>query len=99
MAVYENAEIRQGGNVIRVNVDLDASFPLATGSAEWRGTLQPPNNTGLALGESYTLVLPGFSPARILITSEANAVDGSVTFEGVGEMPVSRPPEHVHDAK
>lgn len=94
MALFQNAQIRQGGNTIRVNVLVDAYVPMTTGRLEWFGELRPPNNTGLALGESYTLVLPGYSPAKILITSDANAVDGSVTFKGVGNMPqeVSRQP-------
>lgn len=102
MAVHENAEIRKGGNAIRVNVVVDGFVPVtgpAAGKVEWSGVLLPPNNTGLALGESYTLVLPGYSSAKIEITSEAHANDGTVTFKGVGEMPVGRPSEQIQGAK
>jgi hypothetical protein len=102
VAQFKNAEIRQAGNVIRANVDVDSSVPITgplAGKAEWRGVLRPPNNTGLALGEAYTLLLPGFSPAKIVITSEANPVDGSVTFKGVGELPVAVPSRQVQKVK
>ena len=99
MGVYQNAEIRKGGNTIRVNVSVDANIPLATGVVEWGGTLNPPNNIGLVLGETYTLLLPGFSPAKIEITSEANPVDGAVTFTGVGEPPKGKNPKEVRSLK
>jgi len=102
VAQFKNAEIRQAGNVIRANVEVDSSVPITgpeAGRVEWRGVLRPPNITGLALRETYTLVLPGFSPAKILITGEANPVDGSVTFEGVGEFPVAVPSQQVQKAK
>jgi len=99
VALYKNAEIRKGGNTIRANVVVDTYVPLTTASVEWGGTLHPPNNTGLALGESYTLVLPGFTPAKILITSEASPHDGIVSFKGVGAMPVGASSNEVHGAK
>jgi len=102
MAVFRNAEIRQAGNVIRANVEVDSFVPStgpSAGTVEWNGVIRPPNNTGLALGETYVLVLPGFSPAKIVITSEANSEDGTVTFKGVGESPVSVPSRQVQIAK
>ena len=105
MRAFNNAEIRQAGNVIRANVEVEVDFgsvPISApsaGNVEWSGVLRPPNNTGLALGETYTLVLPGFSPAKIAITGEANPVDSSVTFKGVGELPVSMPSRQVQSAK
>lgn len=90
MAVLKNAEIRHGGNAIRANVEVDGFVPVTGPSAGkflWSGTLRPPNNTGLIKGETYTLVLPGCPPARIEITEEANPVDGSVPFKGIGDMP------------
>jgi len=102
VAQFKNAEIRQASNVIRANVEVDSFVPItgqSTGKDEWSGVLRPPNNTGLALGEAYTLLLPGFSPAKILITSEANPVDGSVTFKGVGELPVAVASQQVQKAK
>lgn len=86
MAEYQNAEIRRGGDVVRVNVVVDVQVPLATGRAEWNGILRPPNNTGLINGEAYTLILPGFLPAKILVTSEAHAIDGAVQFQGIGDL-------------
>lgn len=92
MEHFKNAEIRQAGNVIRANVEVDSFVPITAqspGNVEWLGVLRPPNNTGLALGEAYMLVLPGFAPAKIVITGEADPEDGSVTFKGVGELPVA----------
>ena len=96
MALYRDAEIRKGGNRVRMNlmVDAYAYVRMVTGRAEWEGTLHPPNNIGLTLSESYTLVLPGFSPAKILITSEANAIDGTVSFKGVGEIRFMEPNDY-----
>jgi hypothetical protein len=102
MMQYKNAEIRQAGRTIRANVEVDASVPVtgpSAGKVEWDGVLWPPNNTGLELFETYTLVLPGFSPAKIVITEEANPVDGSVRFKGVGGMPASMHSRQVQDAK
>jgi hypothetical protein len=99
MAVYQNAEIRKGGNTIRVNVSVDAYIPLATELVEWDGKLLPPNNIGLVLGETYMLFLPDCSPAKIEITSEADQVDRVVTFKGVGEPPKAKPAKEVHSAK
>lgn len=93
MAVFDNAEIHQGRKVIRVNVDVDGFVPItgqSAGEYHWSGVLRPPNNTGLIRGETYTLVLPGYSPARIKVTDEANPVDGSVPFRGIGDMPKRR---------
>jgi hypothetical protein len=92
MAVFKNAEIRQGGNVIRVNVDgfVPITGPSA-GRYQWSGVLTPPNNTGLIRGETYTLILPDYSPARIEVTDEANPEDGSVPFRGIGDMPKRQP--------
>jgi hypothetical protein len=90
--IYENAEIRRAGKVIRANVEVDSYVPITGPSAAkvvWSGVLRPPNNTGLLLGETYTLVLPDFGPAKIEITEEANPVDGSVSFRGIGELPAS----------
>jgi hypothetical protein len=90
MAVFKNAEIRHGGNVIRVNVEVDGFVPItgpAAGKYQWSGVLRPPNNTGLIRGETYTLILPDCSPARIEVTDEASPVDGSVPFKGIGDMP------------
>jgi len=73
-------------------VEVDTYVPVtepSSGKVGWSGLLQPPNNIGLALGETYTLILPGLSPAKIVITSEANPVDGSVTFEGLSEFPMA----------
>ena len=87
---YTNAEIRQAGQVIRCNVELYANIP-ATGpeaaQVQWQGVLRPPNNTGLEIDERYTLALPDCSPVTIKIMSEANHVDGSVKFKGVGAPP------------
>lgn len=102
MAVYKNAEIRRSGHVIRVNVEVDGFVPVtgpSAGKVEWGGVLRPPNNIGLALDESYTLVLPEFSPTKIQITSEANPVDGSVTFKGIGEVPVRVSSQQVQVAR
>lgn len=55
MTVYRDAEIRKGGNPIRVNVEVDVSIRMDTESVEWQGTLHPPNNIGLVLGETYTI--------------------------------------------
>ena len=93
MAGFTNAEIRHGGNAIRANVEVDEFVPItgpSAGSVQWNGLLRPPNNTGLIKGEIYTLILPGYSPARIEITEEANPVDGSVAFKGIGDMPKSK---------
>jgi hypothetical protein len=94
MAVYKNAEIRRAGEVIRGDVEVDAFVPVTGSSAgkiQWSGVLRPPNNTGLARREIYTLVLPGNVAAKIQITDEANPVDGSVPFKGIGAPPVSDP--------
>ena len=102
MAQYKNAEIRRASYVIRANVEVDGFVPStgpSAGNLEWSGVFRPPNNTGLALGETYTLVIPGFSPARIVITGEANPVDGSVTFKGVGEFRTNVPSKKVQNAK
>lgn len=100
MAVYKNAEIRAAGHVIRTNVDVDCSFSIIDPVAGvWTGLLLPPNNTGLLLGESYLLVIPGLSPAKIAITSEANAADGSVTFKGIGELPAKARSAQVQNAR
>jgi hypothetical protein len=90
---YNNAEIRQSGRVIRANVGVEVdSFVPVTGELAgvrvWSGVLRPPNNIGLVPGETYTLVIPGFLPTKIEITSEASAHDGSVPFRGVGSLPV-----------
>ena len=102
MAEYNNAEIKRAGQVIRANVHVDSYVPVngpSAGEVQWSGVLRPPNNTGLELGETYTLVLPGLSPAKILITDEANPVDGSVTFQGVGQLPAAVPSKQVQKAK
>jgi len=102
MAVFKNAEIRQGDRVIRVNVEVDSSVPItgpSAGTVEWGGVLRPPNNTGLMFDESYVLILPGFAPAEIMITDEANPVDGSVTFKGLGDLPKAVQSQHVQNAK
>lgn len=94
MAIYKDAEIRHGGIVIRVNVEVDGYVPVtgtAAGKFEWHGVLRPPNNTGLTPGEIYTLVLPGYLPAKIEICEEANPIDGSVSYKGVGEPPKNSP--------
>lgn len=91
MVEHKNAQIRQAGRTIRANVEVDGYVPVAgpsAGQIQWHGVLRPPNNTGLEVDETYTLVLPGFSPAKIVITEEANPVDGSVAFKGVGSTPV-----------
>jgi len=93
MAVFKNAEIRHGGNVIRANVEVDGFVPItgpSAGTLQWSGTLRPPNNTGLIKGGTYTLILPGYSPTRIEVTDEANPIDGSVPFRGIGDMPTSK---------
>jgi hypothetical protein len=102
VAVYKNAEIRKAGDVIRANVEVDSFVPISgpsAGTVEWSGILRPPNNTGLIMDETYTLVLPGFSPAKITITGEANPVDGSVTFKGIDELRVSAPSRQVQESK
>jgi len=102
VAQFTNAEIRHGSRVVRANVELDSFIPitgLSAGEVEWSGVLRPPNNTGLAPGETYTLVLPNFSPARILITGEANPIDGSVSFQGVGQPPVGMRQQQVQKSK
>jgi hypothetical protein len=101
MAIYENAEIRHGGIAIRVNVEVDAEVPItgsAAGNVEWHGVLRPPNNTGLNSRETYTLVLPGFLPAKIEIYEEASPIDGSVSYKGVGEPPQSAPAKRKKNA-
>lgn len=95
MARYQNAEIRKSGQTIRVNVivDIDGYVPITGPSAAsyvWNGVLHPPNNTGLTLADVYQLMLPDFAPARIRITSEANPIDGTVSFEGLGEIPLHK---------
>jgi hypothetical protein len=90
MTVSKNAEIRQGGNVIRVNVEVDGFVAItgpSAGKYQWSGVLRPPNNIGLIRGETYTLILPDYSPARIEVTDEANPVDGSVPFRVIGDLP------------
>lgn len=102
MAVYKNAEIRLGGHLIRVNVEVDSSVPItgpAAGTVEWGGVLRPPNNTGLVPGEIYLLVIPALSPAKIEITSEANAADGSVTFKGIGDFPANARTPQIQNAR
>ena len=92
MTTLKNAEIKQGGNVIRVNVEVQTAVAItgpSAGKSEWSGVLNPPNNTGLTLGEIYTLVLPGLQSAKIEITDEANSIDGSVPFKGIGVLPLS----------
>jgi hypothetical protein len=94
MAYYRNAEIRQGSRTIRVNVDVDGFMPVTgplAGKFQWGGVLRPPNNTGLEPNETYLLLIPGFSAAKIVITEEPNPVDGSVAFTGIGDMPTSEP--------
>jgi hypothetical protein len=93
MAVFKNTEIRQGGNVIRANVEVDGFVPVtgpAAGRFQWSGVLKPPNNTGLVNGETYTLILPGYPAAKIEVTDEANPIDGSVPFKGIGDVPKSK---------
>jgi len=92
MTQYTNAEIRVGRHTIRVDVTVDSYTPISTATPEWTGVLRPPNNTGLAPGQTYTLVLPGYSPAHIRVTSEANPIDGTVTFCGVSDMPTCKAP-------
>lgn len=102
MAIYEGAEIRHGGIIIRVNVKVDGYAPMngpEAGKFIWHGVLQPPNNTGLTPGEIYTLVLPGFLPAKIEICEEANPIDGSVRYQGVGEPPRHAPAKRETNAK
>jgi len=94
VATYYNAEIRHGGAVIRTDVAVDVDqtdVSIATASVTWGGHLLPPNNTGLTVGQQYTLVLPEFAPAKIVITGEPNPVDGVVSFKGVGPLPRSIP--------
>jgi hypothetical protein len=98
MALFKNTEIRRAGEVIRGDVEVDVSVPItgpSAGQIEWSGVLRPPNNTGLARGETYMLVLPGYVPAKIQITDEANAVDGSVPFKG-REPLISEPKKVQH---
>ncbi len=45
------------------------------------------------------LVLPGFAPAKIVITGEADPEDGSVTFKGVGELPAALRSQRVQKVK
>ena len=90
MPLIPNAEIRQGNRAIRVNVAVDSSVPITgpnAGTVGWGGVLRPPNNTGLLVDESYMLILPGFLPATIVITEEANPIDGTVAFKGIGDLP------------
>jgi hypothetical protein len=91
VAIYKNAVIRHGSATIRTDVAVDsADVSLsAPESVNWAGRLLPPNNTGLTVGQQYTLILPKFSPAKIVITEEPNRVDGVVLFRGVGPMPRS----------
>ena len=99
---YQNAEIRHSGNVIRLNVELYTYVPCTGPDAAthvWSGVLRPPNNTGLALGEAYTLHIPGYSPSKIVITSEASPHDGSVTFKGIGELPKSKQERQLQTVK
>lgn len=102
MVTFKNAELRHAGNVIRTNVEVDSYVPL-TGplarEAQWTGVLRPPNNTGLALGETYTLVLPDHSPVKIEITGEANPEDGSVTFKGIGNFQAKALSREVQNAR
>ena len=101
MTHFTNARIMREGHAIRINVevDYDESVSITNGEVQWSGWLQPPNNIGLEVGHAYTLVLPGFKPARILITEEANPVDGTVAFRGVGERPLAVPSEQCHGAR
>jgi len=91
MAVYENAEVRRGGSVVRKNVIIDSAYVALTApeTLEWSGRLLPPNNTGLVMGDTYQLLIPGCTPARILITGEADPNDSSIPFQGVGAAPTS----------
>jgi hypothetical protein len=94
---YENAVIRNGSAVVRTGtnvalVDMDVSM-AAPDTPNWGGRLLPPNNTGLRLGHQYTLALPGFTPARIVITEEPDP-NGAVAFRGVGAVPRSTPMAH-----
>ena len=102
MATFKNAEIRQAGHIVRANVEgeVDSFVPLTGPSVtEWSGVLRPPNNTGLAVGETYFLQIPGHSPAKIEITGEANPVDGSVTFKGLGQLPASAKSPQIQSAQ
>lgn len=74
MATFRHAEIRLGRALVRADVGGTISSVLGG----WEGFLSPPNNTGLTVGKSYTLVLCR-SPVRIVVTSEAGP-DGSVPF-------------------
>lgn len=102
MVEHKNAQIRQAGRTIRANVEVHGYVPVmgpSAGEIQWSGVLRPPNNTGLEVDETYTLILPGFSSAKIVITEEANPVDGSVAFKGVGGIPVSTSSRQAQDAR
>ena len=97
MASYKHAEIRRGSRRVRadvtVDVDIDSYMPVTgpeAGVAQWSGVLRPPNNIGLTRGEVYSLLLPGHSPAKIRILDDANPIDASVPFQGIGRMPFAQ---------
>ena len=90
MAFFKNAELRHGRNVIRTHVNVDAFVPTtgpSAGRLQWSGVLMPPNNTGLIKDQTYVLIIPGHSSVKIQVTDEANSVDGSVPFVGIGDWP------------
>ena len=90
VAIYKNAVIRHGSAVIRTGTNVavdDTDVSLAAPDIlNWGGRLLPPNNTGLAVGQQYTLVLPEFPPAKIVITDDPDP-NGDVPFKGVGAAP------------
>lgn len=92
MQMYENAEIRKGTHVARVNVGIqfDQVSLSKPETVEWSGMLLPPNNTGLMVGQEYSVRIPGHSPARIVITDEVHPVDFTVPFKGISEQPVTQ---------
>jgi hypothetical protein len=98
VSTYKNAVIRHGSAAIRRDVAVDyagADVSLVVpDTPSWGGRLLPPNNTGLSVGQQYTLVLPQFTPAKIVITEEPHPSDGVVPFKGVGAEPRSAPVVH-----
>ena len=102
MAVYNNAEIRQARKVIRANVEVQGFVPVtgpSAGSSSGAGFFGRQIIRDWCCGDTYTLILPDYPPAEIEITDEANPVDGSVAFKGIGEPPVKMPAEQVQESK
>jgi hypothetical protein len=97
MDLFSNATIRHGRIVVRNEVDVELCHD--SNDESWGGKLLPPNNIGLMYGETYTLMIPGCSAAKVTITSEANPNDGAVQFRGVGDYPQARPQGHSKTAR